>query len=215
MAERTTLQERIDFVTSRTPADVAAEVRQQLDLLEASNVAPGLTVGEHAPDFTLSNRKGIGISLSRELVSGPVVLSFLRGSWCPICTEELKALQEIHDEVRELGAEIIAVSPQSVERNIEFGAAHNVSYYLLSDPDQAVIKQYKLHFTFPERLLDIYIEHFKIDVSLQNADGSWALPVPATFIISQDGTVYSRLVEMNYLRRMEPEDILTVLRYMR
>lgn len=215
MAEITPLKERIEFVTSRTPADIAAEVRKQLDLLEASNVAPGLKVGEHAPDFTLNNRKGIGISLARELQSGPVVLSFLRGSWCPICTEELKALQEIHVEVRELGAEIIAISPQSIERNIEFGEAHNVGYYLLSDVDQQVIKDYRLHFTFPERLRDIYIEHFKIDVSLQNADGSWSLPVPATFLISQDGTIYSRLVEMNYMRRMEPADILTVLHYMR
>ena len=90
-----------------------------------------------------------------------------------------------------------------------------MSFYLLSDVEQRVIRDYKLHFTFPERLRDIYIEQFQIDVSQQNADGSWALPVPATFIISQDGTIYSRLVEMNYLRRMEPADILTVLRYMR
>jgi len=215
MADRTPLSERIEQVAGQTPAEIAGQVRDQLDLLEASNVAPGLQVGERAPAFTLPNRMGVGIELHRELQTGPVVLSFLRGSWCPICTLELEALQEIHAEVRELGAEIIAVSPQTVERNVEFGAAHKVEFYLLSDVDQRVISDYQLHFTFPERLRDIYVEHFQINVSQQNADGSWALPVPATYIISQDGTIYSRLVEMNYLRRMEPADILTVLRYMR
>lgn len=215
MADRTLLSERIEAVAGRTPAEIANQVLEQLDLLEASSVAPGLQVGGRAPDFTLPNRMGVGIDLSRELESGPVVLSFLRGSWCPICTLELEAMQEIHGEVRELGAEIIAVSPQTVERNIEFGEQHKASFYLLSDVEQRVIRDYKLHFTFPDRLRDIYIEQFQIDVSQQNADGSWALPVPATFIISQDGTIYSRLVEMNYLRRMEPADILTVLRYMR
>ena len=121
MEDRTLLSERIDSVAGRTPAEIAGQVLEQLDLLETSNVAPGLQVGAQAPGFALPNRMGVGIDLRRELESGPVVLSFLRGSWCPICTLELEALQEIHGEVRELGAEIIAVSPQTVERNIEFG----------------------------------------------------------------------------------------------
>jgi len=215
MAEIKSLKERIAAAVAHVPAPVTDEVQQQLELLAASNVAPGLTVGERAPDFTLPNRYGTGIRLGRELMDGPVVLSFLRGSWCPICTQELQALQEVHREVRKLGADIIAVSPQSVEKNIAFGAAHNVDYYVLSDADQAVIRQYKLFFTLPERLREIYIEHFQLDLSQLNADGSWALPVPATYIISQDGTIYSRLVEMNYVKRMEPADIMTVLRYMK
>jgi len=215
MAEIKSLKERIAAAVAHVPASVNDQLQQQLELLAESNVAPGLTVGERAPDFTLPNRFGNSVSLSRELMDGPVVLSFLRGSWCPICTQELQALQEVRQEIRKLGADIIAVSPQSVEKNIAFGAAHSVDYYVLSDADQAVIRQYKLHFTIPERLREIYIEHFRIDLSQQNADGSWALPVPATYIISRDGTIYSRLVEMNYLKRMEPADILTVLRYMK
>jgi len=215
MAEMKSLKERIAEAVAHVPAPVSDQIQQQLRLLAASNVAPGLTVGDQAPDFTLPNRKGTGISLSRELMNGPVVLSFLRGSWCPICTQELQALQEVLQEVRELGADIIAVSPQSVEKNAVFGAAHSVDYYLLSDADQAVMRQYKLYFAFPDKLREIYVEHFRIDLSQQNADGSWALPVPATFIVRQDGKIHSRMVEMNYLKRMEPADILAVLRHMR
>ena len=60
----------------------------------------------------------------------------------------------------------------------------------------------------------IYQQYFELDLSKLNADGSWSLPVPATYIVRPNGEIYSRLVEMNFLKRMEPADILTVLRHM-
>jgi peroxiredoxin len=206
------LAERISKVTSQVSPLLSEQIAEQLEMLEASQVAPGLATGEQAPDFSLPNRRNQPVSLADRLQEGPVVLSFLRGAWCPICQLELQALAEVDPEVRSLGAHIIAVSPQSVERNVEFGQTHDVAFDLLSDADQQVNRIYKLHFRFPELLRDIYVKSFELDLSNLNADNSWELPVPATYVIDSDGLVFARFVEMNYLRRMEPEDILLQLR---
>ncbi len=64
---------------------------------------------------------------------GPLVLSFFRGSWCPYCNLEMSELQRVVDEVRACGANIAAVSPQSVEEsgNMQKNAMSVLIYYLM------------------------------------------------------------------------------------
>jgi len=45
--------------------------------------------------------------------SGPLVLSFYRGIWCPYCNLEMQALQEALAEISQRGAELVVVSPQT------------------------------------------------------------------------------------------------------
>lgn len=206
------LAERIGDATSQVPESVSNAIEQQLLELESANEAPGLPVGERAPDFSLSNRQGQPVSLAQHLQRGPVVLSFLRGAWCPICSLELEALQEVYSDIRALGAELIAITPQDIEHNLEFGKRFKVEFPILSDADQEIGKLYKLHFTFPEMLRELYLQYFSIDVAKENADTSWGLPVPATYILRPTGEIYTRFVEMNYLKRLEPSDILAMLR---
>ena len=54
---------------------------------------PGIHIGEKVPDFTLNNAFGKTITLSEELIKGPVVLVFYRGAWCPYCNLHLHSLQ--------------------------------------------------------------------------------------------------------------------------
>ena len=79
--------------------------------------APGLAVGERAPDFTLPGADGQPVSLAQRLATGPVVLSFYRGDWCPYCNLELRALQAHLPQIGALGASLIAVSPQAPDRS--------------------------------------------------------------------------------------------------
>lgn len=60
----------------------------------------GLAIGEKAPDFTLLNAEGNSVSLSETLESGPVVLKFYRGEWCPICNLDLQAVQRHLSQIK-------------------------------------------------------------------------------------------------------------------
>ena len=45
--------------------------------------------------------------------SGFTLILFLRGTWCPYCTEQLKALAKHKDSLEKIGFRIVCVSPES------------------------------------------------------------------------------------------------------
>lgn len=74
--------------------------------------------GENAPDFSLPDVNGNIISLSEELKKGPIILNFYRGGWCPYCNQELRAFQNIIEDIRNAGGQLIAVSPESPDQSL-------------------------------------------------------------------------------------------------
>ena len=44
-----------------------------------------------------------------------------------------------------------------------------------------------------------------------NGDDSWELPVPATFIVAQDGTIRLAFVDADWTHRLEPAELLKAL----
>ena len=176
--------------------------------LDANRVAPGLEVGEKTPDFRLPNAAGQDVSLEERLSQGPVVLTFYRGAWCPVCNLQLLALQRALPGIRSLGASVIAVAPDDSEPTPNNS---RLDFDLLTDADQSVIRAYRLHYRVPDDVRRIYTGVFDTDVSNFNADGSWNLPVPATFIVDRGGIVRKRHVTADYLRRMEPDEVVAAL----
>ena len=55
-----------------------------------------LKPGTKAPAFTLKNQRGEDISFVDLIKHGPLVVSFTRGSWCPFCAAEVRALNEVY-----------------------------------------------------------------------------------------------------------------------
>ncbi len=190
------------------PADVGRQMGEAMARVDANRVAPGLEVGERAPDFRLPNATDQDVSLEERLSQGPVVLTFYRGAWCPVCNLQLLALQRALPDLRSLGASVIAVAPDDSEPTPDNA---RVDFDLLTDADQSVIRAYRLHYRVPDEVRWIYTGVFDTDVSSFNADGSWNLPVPATFILDSAGIVRNRHVTADYLRRMEPDEVVAAL----
>src|SRR5688572_21875852 len=79
---------------------------------------PGIKVGEKAPDFTLQNTAGEKVVLQDLLQNEKVVLVFVRSAdWCPFCRTQLQALEKSRAEIEMTGAQLIAVSYDSPEKN--------------------------------------------------------------------------------------------------
>jgi peroxiredoxin len=196
-------------------SNVAEAVRQEitdaLNALKAKGFAPGIKVGEKAPGFRLPDSLGREVSLKQRLKEGPVVLSFYRGEWCPFCNLELKALQDDLPRIKKAGASLIAISPQTSDNALSLREKLSLEFDLLSDETQKAIREYKLQFEVPSELKGIYAGVFGLDVANENADGSWNLPVPATFVLDRGGIVHARHVSMNYMVRMEPDAVIDAL----
>ncbi len=194
------------------PSDVIETFAAAIGRLEENKVAPGLSAGERAPDFELPDPHGKPVRLSERLAGGPVVLSFFRGDWCPICNLQLGALERALPEIREAQASLIAVTPQSLEHTLSLQEKAELTFDVLSDAGQKVIRDYRVQFTVPSELKDLYLGFYSLDLGEQNADGSWNLPVPGTFIIDAEGVIRKTHVTADFTSRMEPDDVVEALR---
>jgi peroxiredoxin len=185
-----------------------------IERLRAEGTVPGLAVGERAPNFELADAHGQKVSLADRLASGPVVLSFYRGAWCPICNTELSGLQEALPRFAQLGASLIAVSPQAPDASQRLVQRLGLGYDVLSDDDQSVARAYRLQFELDTA---VQTEYRALGLALDehNADRSWNLPVPATFVLDTDGIVRARHVDANYRERMPVDDIVSALTELR
>lgn len=207
----TTLATQIAQITANIPEPIDARIRAGAAMVRAT----GLPIGGTAPAFTLPNATGQPVELAALLARGPVVLTFYRGEWCPFCNLELRALQQHLEEITAAGATVVAISPQAPDHSLSLTAKHELSFDVLSDVDQTVIDAYGLLYTVEGDTRDLMEHVFSRDLALENADGSWRLPIPATFVLDGDGIVRAAHVDADYRTRMEPADIVAAVAALR
>ena len=123
---------------------------------------------------------------------------------------ELEALQNTVEAIRSNGAELIAISPQQSEFNLELIEKKQLGFDLISDPGNRVAKTYGLVYTYPEDLKELYLQ-FGVDLSRYNGDDSWTLPMPGRFIIDRSGIIRYAEASPDYTVRPEPEEVIGVL----
>ena len=206
------LQPQLDEITANIPEAIASRIEAGVAEIDSSGVAPGLAVGDHAPNFTLPDALGQPVTLTNLLATGPVVVVFYRGEWCPYCNIQLRGLQAALPAIRELGASLVAISPQAPDHSLSVTEKHELAFPVLSDLDQEVIRAYKVQFTLAGDLEDLQVNVFQNDPANQNADHSRSLPVPATFVIDRGGIVRAAFISADWRVRAEPADIEAALR---
>src|SRR3712207_6600195 len=107
-------------------------------------VAPGSL----APNFTLPSQSGKLVTRSDFPGKKPVVLFFYPKDDTPGCTKEACAFRERYEDFREINAEVIGISSDSVESHRSFAAKHELPFTLLSDEGAKVRKLYGASSTF-------------------------------------------------------------------
>ncbi|MGC1238887.1 MAG: peroxiredoxin-like family protein [Acidimicrobiales bacterium] len=205
------VQQQLDEITASIPEAIGTRIDVGVAEIDESGVAPGLAVGDTAPNFTLPDALGEPITLADLLVQGPVVATFYRGEWCPYCNIQLRGLQAALPRLRELDASLVAISPQSADHSLTLAEKNELTYRVLSDLDQEVIRAYRVQFTLAGDLEDLQVNVFQNDPATQNADRTRSLPVPATFVIDRDGIVRAAFVSADWRYRPEPADIIAAL----
>lgn len=169
-----------------------------------------LKAGVPAPDFTLPNAVGRPVNLERALASGPVVVTFYRGIWCPYCSLQLKAYQKILPEILRLGGSLLAISPQSPDKSQATLLKNFLQYEVLSDQGNQVARQFGLVYQVPEAIRPIY-SSLGTDLPAYNGDESWELPIPGTFVIGDERRILLSYADSDPRNRMEPATIIEAL----
>ncbi|PES73892.1 hypothetical protein CN327_30605 [Bacillus cereus] len=199
-----------DYV-AKIPKNVQTIMQRATDELTASKKTFSLNVGTKAPNFTLHNHNGIPVTLYEELKKGPVILTFYRGVWCPYCNMELRAYQAILDQLKEQNIQLLAISPQIPDQTLTTHEKNQLQYHVLSDLDDKVSETYRLKFTVPDYMREYYIK-FGANLPLYNGNDSWALPIPATYLINKAGEITFTHVNPDYTNRIDSQDILQMIK---
>ncbi|MHA6259224.1 peroxiredoxin-like family protein [Sporosarcina sp. CAU 1771] len=195
----------------RAPEEKQKLMAQATKELEESGIALGLKKGDQAPNFKLPDVTGKLVSITEELSKGPIILVFYRGGWCPYCNLELKAYQRELDVIKEAGATLIAISPETPDASLSTKEKNELEFIVLSDESNKVAEKFDLVFKMPDFLIEIYKES-KLNVPAHNGNNDWELPKPATFVIDQSGKIVFAEVDSDYTKRVEPSKVIEIVK---
>ncbi len=192
------------------PKEVISEMNKaQEELLKNEVGKKALGTGDTFPDFTLNNSLGKEVSF-KDLVSQNkyLIISFYRGGWCPYCNLELKALQNELETFKSLGAELVAITPEKPDHSLTTSEKNDLSFQVLSDVGSTLAQKLNISFELPENLKPLYAQ-FGIEVDKRNGD--FSLPIPSTFIVSHEGEIIFRFLDLDYTKRLDPKEIVHFL----
>jgi peroxiredoxin len=207
---------RKNFETGGAPFYAPSWVHEPMHRATTELIASGaatrtVKVGDEAPSFILKDSDGNVVSSSEQLKKGPLVVTFYRGIWCPYCNMDLRALQAARPEVSKRGAQLLAISPQTPVNSRRSRRENKLDFPILSDPHNDVAASFGLRFGLPDYLIDLYKNTFKNDLELVNGDDTWTLPMPARFIIGEDGVIRYAEINPDYTRRPDPSELFPIL----
>jgi peroxiredoxin len=149
-----------------------------------------LKAGDSIPNVTLTNADGLDFPLMRLIKNQPTILIFYRGGWCVYCNTQLGQLKQIEVPLQKLGYQIVAVSPDKVDKIRESLKKHDLSYMLLSDSDAEAIRAFGLAFQVDDATYNKYKKDYGLDLEEYSGAKHHLLPVPAAYVLDQKGKVH-------------------------
>ena len=151
----------------------------------AAEDTSGGWAGRTAPAFTLPDRDGASVDLSKVIGTKPVVLVFYRGVWCPFCQAQMTQIGRDKAAFVKSGAAVYAISDEDPAAQQKMRDEHGLDFItFLSDKTGTAAGKYA----------GVY-------------EGRTTLK-PAVFVIGKDGKVKYAYLNDNYKLRAADQDIL-------
>jgi peroxiredoxin len=166
-----------------------------------TRVPEGLKPGDKAPSFTGYDQNGKQVQLKKILESGPLVLFFYRGKWCPICSKYLNDYQDSLNILLDMGVNVVAITPESIENVEQTVKLHNLTFTVVYDCQEQIMKDYDVMFSVTGDYRDQVMKYLSVDIAKNNGRDVAHLPVPATFIISREGIIVAVQFDPDYNKR--------------
>jgi peroxiredoxin len=169
-----------------------------------------LRVGDPAPQFTLVAYGGSRITSTDYLRSGPLVVTFYRGLWCPYCQRDLRSFTGAMGAIRELDASVVAVSrPRSPGFDSPADHELNLAFPVLEDEEGSVAVEFGLRWSAEDsRLIEAALG---LDLATFRGTEPWIVPMQARFVIDKKGVVAFAEAAFDYNERSEPADLIPLL----
>lgn len=198
-------------LATQVPQEVLEAFGKSIKDLKTKNIEEkSIKLGAIMPDFSLPNAKNEIIHSKEILKSGKMIIAFYRGSWCPYCNLELKALQENLSKINDKKVSLVAISPQSPDNSLSIIEKHNLTFEVLTDKDNTFAKQLGIIFELQDFVLPFY-NALGINLSSFNKNDDTSLPIPAVFVVNENGIIIYKFADANYMNRIDIDELLNTL----
>lgn len=196
---------------NQMPKEVGDELKRGVEeVIESHLKDNALNVGDKIPLFELPSVNGEKKSIKDIFKKDYLVINFYRGGWCPFCSMELRAYERIKDELNNIGADLVAISPEQPDSANRTSKDNVLTFDILSDENALVMKEFGIVFSLNEGVKKLY-DGFGIDLWKYNGNDSNELPVPGVYIINKEYEIIYRYLEEDYTKRFEPSEIIEIL----
>jgi peroxiredoxin len=189
-------------------ADIVDRMVERLKVNGAGASSP--SVGDAMPPFVMPDENGHLVSLTQLLESGQTVVAFHRGHWCPYCRINADGLAKIEPEVKTAGGQLVVITPETQKFSKQFKSEVGADFPVLTDLDCGYALELQLAIKINDEKRGAMTQA-GWDISPFNDNDNWILPIPATFVVGEDGMIKARFVDPDYRKRMEIDDLLAAL----
>lgn len=169
----------------------------------------GLFIHSKAFDFKAKDLTEVSVNLKDLRKKGPVVVVFYRGNWDPYCNKELSRLQDSLQLIKDKGASLVAITPETTEGIIKTAEKTKATFPIICDEDSKIMKAYDVAYKVDAKSVARY-KNFDIDLAANNNQRPEEiyLPVPAVYIVDKEGNITYRYFEPDYKKRPSVKEIL-------
>ena len=167
-------------------------------MLRGRPVPDKLKPGQPLPDFQAVDEDGNRVS-SSELAGTPVILLFVRGSWCPFCSKQVANLTRVYKEITDSGAKLILITPKPLATTRRVAEIFDVDFEFWLDDSLEIVKQ--LGLVLEAGVPDDHRKEY-------GEDTLW----PTSLVVDANGMIRFTELSRFIADRPNPEKLLKVLR---
>ncbi|MEM6685254.1 MAG: peroxiredoxin-like family protein [Bacteroidota bacterium] len=205
------LQKYANISAQKIPQEAQATMKKAInDLVASDMIDKAFKTGDTLPEISLQNAVGNTVRIQDVLQEHKVIIAFYRGSWCPYCNIQLRALQQAIPQFEAKGAKLVVIGPEAPDNSLTTKEKHELTFEVLSDIDNRVARSLNLVYQLPPDLQKLY-KQFGIDLDTNQGNENQELPIAATYVVEQDGTISYHFLEEDYKLRADPQEILAAL----
>jgi peroxiredoxin len=163
--------------------------------------------GQSIPNGELTTLEGKKVDLQTLVSRKPSVLIFYRGGWCPYCNLQMGQLVKVEPDLRKIGYQVLAITPDKPESLRESLGKHGIHYTLLSDRKMEVTRQFGLAYRLDAQTLD-KMKGFGVDLEKATGNSLHELPVPAAYVVDTRGIIHFVYYNPDIKVRVDPQELL-------
>jgi peroxiredoxin len=199
-------------VATMPAPDLQVNIDQRRQLVQEFDPARAVQVGDALDPFRLDDVRGGRLTLDELVADGPAVLVFFRFAGCPACNIALPYYRDrLAPALEELGARLVAISPQVPGRLVEFADAHGLPFTVASDRDNTLARRLGITFVTNEAS-QRFARAKGADLAETLGTGSWELPMPAVLVVDEQRRVRFAEVTPDWMARTDAGPVIDAVR---